>query len=55
MLTHVGTNGMFVATIWIAPAINFAVVSASNLGTYDGFALCRSATSELVKKYVLKA
>ncbi|MDB6079873.1 MAG: penicillin-binding protein beta-lactamase class [Akkermansiaceae bacterium] len=51
-LTHNGTNTMFFAVMWLAPAKNFAVVAACNSG--EGAAVCDAAVSQLIGKYCPK-
>ena len=36
-LTHQGSNTLNFASVWIAPALNFAAVGVCNLGTEEGF------------------
>jgi len=51
-LTHAGSNTMFYAVIWLAPAKHFAVVAATNTGEKNGFGACDKAASLMIQKYL---
>ncbi|MFD0892513.1 beta-lactamase family protein [Luteolibacter ambystomatis] len=51
-LTHNGSNTMFFAVMWLAPAKDFAVVAVCNSG--DGAKVCDQAASLLIGKCVPK-
>jgi CubicO group peptidase (beta-lactamase class C family) len=51
-LTHAGSNTMFFAVIWLAPAENFAAVSACNSGVDEGFQHCDNAIRFLIERYL---
>lgn len=52
VLTHNGTNTMFYAVMWLAPAKNFAVVAACNVGGKDGAKACDDAASLLIRRFL---
>jgi CubicO group peptidase (beta-lactamase class C family) len=49
VLTHTGSNTMWYAVVWLAPARNFAVLAATNLGTQAAFSACDAAVSKLIE------
>ena len=51
-LNHSGSNTLNYATIWIAPKIKFAALTASNIGGESGEKTCDDAVQALIKKYV---
>ncbi|HTI71349.1 MAG TPA: serine hydrolase domain-containing protein [Candidatus Limnocylindria bacterium] len=52
ILTHSGSNTTFFAVVWIAPARDFAVVAATNLGSEDGFKACDQLVGSMVTEYL---
>lgn len=50
VLTHSGTNTHNYAVMWIAPARDFAVVAACNIGGADAERGCDEACSRLIRK-----
>jgi CubicO group peptidase (beta-lactamase class C family) len=48
-LTHSGSNLSWYATIWLAPARDFATLVAINLGGDDASTACDKASEELIK------
>ncbi len=53
-LTHMGSNTMFTAVIWLAPKRNFAVVAACNLGIPEGIKDCDAGVGKLIPTYLPK-
>jgi CubicO group peptidase (beta-lactamase class C family) len=53
-LTHTGSNTMFVATIWLAPEKDFAVVIATNLGGDRAIQACDAVAAELIQQYLTR-
>lgn len=53
VLNHNGSNTLNYATIWIAPKIKFAAVSATNIGGDSGQKACDEAIQATIKKFVL--
>lgn len=53
-LTHAGSNTMFFAVIWIAPAKDFAVVVATNLGGDKAAKACDDTAWKLIQEFLLK-
>lgn len=51
-LTHTGSNTMFWSLIWIAPAREFAVVVATNLGGETAAKACDQTAAELIRTYL---
>jgi CubicO group peptidase (beta-lactamase class C family) len=51
-LWHNGSNTMFFAVVWIAPARNFAVVVATNAGGGNAEKACDDATTEMILKFL---
>jgi CubicO group peptidase (beta-lactamase class C family) len=47
-LTHKGTNGIWYSTVWIAPARNFAVLTATNRGGDAAAKACDEAAVGLI-------
>jgi CubicO group peptidase (beta-lactamase class C family) len=54
-LNHAGSNTLNFAVIWIAPKINFAAVSATNIGGDSGEKACDETIQALIKKFVTTA
>jgi CubicO group peptidase (beta-lactamase class C family) len=48
-LSHGGSNTYWYATIWIAPARDFATLVATNLGPEPAQTACEETTQELIK------
>lgn len=48
-LTHIGTNTMFHAVIWLAPEKGFGAVAMSNHGGKEGFTACDQAVAALIE------
>ena len=48
-LSHVGSNTMWTADIWLAPKKNAAYLAATNVGAQSGFQACDAAITELIK------
>ena len=48
-LTHGGTNGRHFALVWIAPARDFAVAVATNLGGEASFSGLDATVAELIR------
>lgn len=53
-LTHTGSNTMFFAVIWLAPAKDFGVVVATNLGGRRAEQGCDKTAWTLIQDYLLK-
>jgi CubicO group peptidase (beta-lactamase class C family) len=53
VLTHVGTNNMNYAVVWMAPKHDFAVLVASNQGKGKVAKACDEAAWALIKKFLL--
>jgi len=51
-LSHLGSNTMWYAAIWIAPAKNAAFLAASNCGSDSGFRASDSAVIAMIRKYL---
>jgi CubicO group peptidase (beta-lactamase class C family) len=51
ILTHNGSNRFFFATIWLAPARDFAILVATNQGDRSGQAACEQAVDALVRSF----
>lgn len=51
-LTHTGSNTMFFAVIWIAPAKDFAVVVATNLGGAKAAKACDDTAWKLIQEFL---
>jgi len=49
-LTHAGSNTMWFATVWIAPARNYAVLAVTNQGGEAGTRACDEAIEVLIKR-----
>lgn len=52
VLNHSGSNTHSYAVAWIAPNINFAAISACNLGADESFDAANQAIVVAVKRYV---
>jgi len=52
--THTGSNTMWMVTIWFAPANDFAVVAATNIGGNKAEKACDEVVSEMITKWVKK-
>lgn len=53
VLTHAGSNGMFYAIVWIAPAKNRVFVTATNLGGRDAAASgADEAFAPMIRRYI---
>ena len=50
--THQGSNNRSFATVWIAPALNFAAVGVCNIGTEAGFEAADRAVSVSIRRYL---
>ncbi len=50
---HGGSNTLNYASIWIAPALDFAAISVCNSGTDDGFEAANDAVGVPIKRYIL--
>jgi CubicO group peptidase (beta-lactamase class C family) len=50
-LTHGGSNTMWYAVVWIAPARQFAVLVATNRGGEEGTKACDAASAALIEHY----
>ncbi len=48
-LNHAGSNTCWYSNIWLAPAMNFAILVATNRGDSDAAKACDTAASELIK------
>jgi hypothetical protein len=53
VLNHNGSNTLNYATMWIAPKIKFAAVSATNIGGDSGQKACDETIQAVIKKFVL--
>ncbi|MDX1952028.1 MAG: serine hydrolase domain-containing protein [Verrucomicrobiota bacterium] len=53
-LTHAGSNTLFYSVIWIAPARNFAVVVATNLGGRNAEEGCDAVAGALIERWLKK-
>jgi CubicO group peptidase (beta-lactamase class C family) len=53
VLNHNGSNTLNFATMWIAPKIKFAAVSATNIGGDSGQKACDEAIQAVIKKFAL--
>jgi len=51
VLTHNGSNTLWFATVWIAPARNFAVIATTNVGGERGAQATDQAASLLIRRY----
>ena len=51
VLTHNGSNTLWFATVWIAPARNFAVIATANVGGERGARATDQAASLLIRRY----
>ncbi|MGH9509935.1 MAG: serine hydrolase domain-containing protein, partial [Terriglobales bacterium] len=51
-LFHGGSNTMWFAVIWIAPARNAAMMAATNCGSQDGFQACDAAVGAMFGRFV---
>ncbi len=51
-LSHTGSNTMNYAVIWLAPAKNFGVVAACNVGGDEGAKACDAAASLLIRRFL---
>jgi hypothetical protein len=49
VLTHNGSNTTWYASIWVAPAREFATLVATNFGGSGAEAACQEASVELIK------
>jgi len=50
-LTHMGSNTMNTAVVWIAPEVDFAVVVMTNLGGKEAEAACDHVASALIGQF----
>jgi D-alanyl-D-alanine carboxypeptidase len=48
VLTHGGSNTMWLSLIWLAPQRNLALLAATNLGSGAAFAACDAVVSRLI-------
>ena len=53
-LTHQGSNTLNFASVWIAPALDFAAVGVCNLGTEEGFIAADAAIGVSLDYYFAK-
>ena len=51
-LNHNGSNTLNYTTIWIAPKIKFAAITATNIGGENGEKTCDDAVQALIKKFL---
>jgi CubicO group peptidase (beta-lactamase class C family) len=51
-LTHTGSNTLWYATIWLAPARNAVLLAATNCGAQSGFQACDSAIGAMIRRYL---
>src|SRR5262249_25763364 len=52
-LTHTGSNTMNYAVVWMAPAINFAVMVATNFGNEDSATpACDAIAASMIKRFL---
>lgn len=51
-ITHTGTNTMFFAVVWLAPARDFGVLAACNQGGAAAEKACDSACAHLISRHV---
>jgi CubicO group peptidase (beta-lactamase class C family) len=51
-LTHTGSNTMFFAVMWLAPARDFAVVVATNLGGNEAAQACDDTAWRLIQEFL---
>lgn len=49
-LTHAGTNTLWFAVVWIAPAKNYAIVAACNQGGDEAFKACDEAIGAITSQ-----
>ncbi len=49
VLTHNGSNGSWFASVWLAPARDFAILVATNQGDHSAEAACEEAVVALVR------
>ncbi|MCL4197114.1 MAG: beta-lactamase family protein [Phycisphaerales bacterium] len=49
VLTHSGSNGLWMAVVWIAPERDLAIVAATNIGGDSAAAACDEAVVEALK------
>jgi hypothetical protein len=52
-LTHTGSNTMFFAVMWLAPAKDCAVVVATNLGGNTAAKACDKTAWKLIQEYLV--
>lgn len=52
VLMHSGSNGLWYATIWIAPKRNAAFVATSNCGTEAGAKACDDAVAAMIEEFL---
>ena len=52
VLTHAGTNTMWYAVTWIAPAKNFAVLVMCNQGGHEAEQACDDASAALIQDFL---
>jgi hypothetical protein len=52
VLTHAGSNTMWYAVVWIAPARDFAVLVAANRGFDAGAQACDEVASALIRDHL---
>jgi hypothetical protein len=50
-LTHTGTNTMFFAAVWLAPARDFGVLAVSNQGGPAAAQACDEACAHLIQRH----
>lgn len=48
VLTHSGSNTLWLAVIWVAPKLDTAYLAATNVGPSKGFKACDEAISKLI-------
>jgi len=51
-LTHAGSNRLWYAVIWLAPARDAAFLTATNCGADHGFRACDAATAAMIRAYL---
>jgi CubicO group peptidase (beta-lactamase class C family) len=52
VLTHGGSNTMWLCVVWIAPKKNFAVMAVTNVGGDDAARGCDDACGAMIKHYL---
>ncbi len=52
-LMHTGTNTLWYAVIWLAPARDAGFLAATNCGPESGFRACDAAVGAMIRRYLL--